>query len=205
MENWITEIMNQFGYMGIFLLIAIENLFPPIPSEVILTFGGFMTTHSNLTIPGVIAYSTAGSVIGAILLYGVGAFFDVNRLSVIVEKYGRILRLTKQDIYKANDWFNKYGVWTVFFCRLVPLLRSLISIPAGTTRMNLVTFLLLTTIGSLIWNTILVYVGAAVGDSWESIVAYMDIYSNIVYVMLAVIILLTAFFFIRNRFLKRKS
>lgn len=204
MENWITEIMNQFGYMGIFLLIAIENLFPPIPSEVILTFGGFMTTHSNLTIPGVIAYSTAGSVIGAILLYGVGAFFDVNRLSVIVEKYGRILRLTKQDIYKANDWFNKYGVWTVFFCRLVPLLRSLISIPAGTTRMNLVTFLLLTTIGSLIWNTILVYVGAAVGDSWESIVAYMDIYSNIVYVMLAVIILLTAFFFIRKRFLKRK-
>ena len=98
MEHWITEVMNMYGYIGILLLIALENIFPPIPSEVILTFGGFMTTTSNMSIIGVIVFSTIGSVVGAIVLYGIGLLIDVNRLEKIVDKWGHILRLTSKDI-----------------------------------------------------------------------------------------------------------
>ncbi len=178
--------MDQFGYFGVFLLIMIENVFPPIPSEVILTFGGFMTTYSDMTRVGVIIAATAGSVIGAMILYSIGLFLDVARLEKIVDRWGGVLRLTRKDIHKADAWFDKYGPWTVLLCRLVPLIRSLISIPAGMSNMNFPLFILLTTIGSLIWNTALVTIGAAVGDNWQSIVHYMDIYSNIAYVLLVI-------------------
>ncbi|PLR86356.1 alkaline phosphatase [Bacillus canaveralius] len=204
MENWITEIMNNYGYMGIFLLIALENIFPPIPSEVILTFGGFMTTTSNMSITGVVAVSTLGSVAGAAVLYWVGLLINIERIEKIVEKWGHILRLTKKDVHKANEWFDRYGVWTVFFCRLIPLIRSLISVPAGMARMNFGIFLIFTTAGTLIWNIILVNIGAAVGSSWETIVGYMDIYSNVVYAILAVILILFAALFIKNRLITKK-
>lgn len=187
MENWITDIMSQYGYIGIFLLIMLENIFPPIPSEVILTFGGYMTTQSEMTTMGVILVSTAGSVVGAVILYGVGLLMDVSRLEKIVDRWGRVLRLTRKDIYKADSWFDKYGIWTVLFCRLIPLIRSLISIPAGMSNMKFGLFLLFTTLGTLIWNTILVSVGAAVGDNWESIVGVMDVYSNIAYVLIIIV------------------
>lgn len=186
MENWITEFMDQFGYFGVFLLIMIENVFPPIPSEVILTFGGFMTTYSDMTRMGVIIAATVGSIIGAMILYSIGLFLDVARLEKIVDRWGGVLRLTRKDIRKADAWFDKYGPWTVLLCRLVPLIRSLISIPAGMSNMNFSLFILLTTIGSLIWNTALVMIGAAVGDNWQSIVHYMDIYSNVAYALLAI-------------------
>ena len=186
MENWITDIMSQYGYLGIFLLIMLENIFPPIPSEVILTFGGYMTTQSDMTAMGVILVSTAGSVAGAVILYGLGLQLDVKRLEKIVDRYGRVLRLTRKDIHKADSWFDKYGIWTVLFCRLIPLIRSLISIPAGMSNMKFGLFLLFTTVGTLIWNTILVSVGAAVGDNWESIVGVMDVYSNIVYLLIVI-------------------
>lgn len=186
MENWITDFMSEFGYFGVFLLIMLENIFPPIPSEVILTFGGFMTTFSNMTVLGVIIAATLGAVAGAIILFGIGKLLNVERLEKIIDRYGRILRLTKEDIHKADNWFDRYGIWTVLFCRVVPLIRSLISIPAGMSDMKFGTFLLFTTIGTIIWNTVLVLVGAAVGDNWESIVSYMDIYSNITYAVLGV-------------------
>ena len=184
MENWITEFMSEFGYFGVLFLIMLENIFPPIPSEVILTFGGFMTTKSDMTQLGVIVAATVGSVVGAMILYSVGLLIDVSRLEKIVDRWGHLLRLTRKDIHKADAWFDKYGPWTVFFCRLVPLIRSLISIPAGMSNMNFPLFILLTTLGSLLWNGILVSVGVAVGDNWESIVYYMDIYSNIAYVLI---------------------
>ncbi|QED48296.1 DedA family protein [Cytobacillus dafuensis] len=199
MENWITEVMNMYGYIGILLLIALENILPPIPSEVILTFGGFMTTTSNMSIIGVIAVSTVGSVIGAIALYGIGLLIDVNRLGKIVDKWGYILRLTSKDIDKANAWFHKFGVWTVLLGRLVPLVRSLISIPAGMAHMNFGIFLLFTTVGSLIWNSVLVTLGAAVGASWNTIVGYMDTYSNTTLLVLVVIFVLFIILFLKNR------
>ncbi|MGG3284202.1 DedA family protein [Paenibacillus solani] len=202
MDNWITDIMEKFGYIGIMLMIALENVFPPIPSEVILTFGGFMTTYSKLTVPGVIIAATIGSVVGAVILYGIGRLLDVERLEKIVDRWGHILRVKKEDIRKADAWFDKYGYWTVLFCRMIPLIRSLISIPAGMSNMKFGMFLLFTTIGTLIWNIILVAVGAAVGDSWENIVAFMDVYSNIAYAVIAVAVIAFLFIFFRKR---RKS
>ncbi|HLU22769.1 DedA family protein [Lederbergia graminis] len=199
MENWITEIMEQYGYTGILFLIALENVFPPIPSEVILTFGGFMTTHTKLTITGVVWFSTLGSLIGAVILYGIGYILKLERLEKIVDKWGHIIRLKREDLYKADAWFQKYGVWTVFFCRFVPLIRSLISIPAGMAKMNFGLFFLLTALGTFIWNVVLVNVGAAVGDSWEEIVGFMDIYSNIIYVILVVLFVAFIIIYIKKR------
>ncbi|MDU7476037.1 MAG: DedA family protein, partial [Paenibacillus macerans] len=113
--------MEQYGYFGIFLLIALENVFPPIPSEVILTFGGFMTTYTSLTPAGVILASTLGSILGAVILYGIGLLVNVDRLEGWVERYGRFLRLKKEDIRRADAWFDRYGYWTVLFCRMIPL------------------------------------------------------------------------------------
>ncbi|MCH1626311.1 DedA family protein [Ferdinandcohnia quinoae] len=199
MDNWITDFMEQFGYFGIFLMIALENVFPPIPSEVILTFGGVMTTTTNLTIPGVIIAATFGSVVGAIILYGIGRLLDVERLEKIIDRWGHILRVTKEDIHKADAWFDKYGYWTVFFCRMIPLIRSLISIPAGMSNMNFGLFLLFTTIGTLIWNIILVVVGAAVGENWTTIVHYMDIYSNITYAIIAAAVIIFIVLFYKSK------
>ncbi|MEK3882850.1 DedA family protein [Paenibacillus sp. PL2-23] len=198
MESWITEIMEKFGYMGILLLIALENLFPPIPSEVILTFGGFMTTYTSLTPLGVIVVATLGSLIGAIILYYIGRLLGVERLEGIVDRYGRVLRVKKGDIRKADAWFDKYGYWAVFLCRMVPLIRSLISLPAGMSGMRLVPFLFFTTIGTLIWNTILVSIGTAVGGNWEQIVEWMDVYSNIAYAVIAAAILVVVVLYIRR-------
>lgn len=202
MENWITDFMSQYGYLGIFLLIGIENLFPPIPSEVILTFGGFMTTFSELSVPGVVLFATLGSTVGAIVLYLIGYVLNESRVMRLVERWGKYVRLTTADVEKAYGWFSKYGLWTVFLCRLVPLLRSLISIPAGSARMNFPVFMILTIIGSLIWNTILVVIGSSVGNSWESIVEYMDVYSNFVYALLALGLLAVIFYLF---FRKKKS
>ncbi|WP_445491068.1 DedA family protein [Niallia sp. 03133] len=204
MENWITNTMEEFGYLGIFLLITLENIFPPIPSEVILTFGGFMTTYTNLTIFGVVAISTIGSVFGAVVLYWIGTLLDMNRVEKIVDRWGHIIRLSKEDLHKANNWFSKFGNWTVFFCRFIPLIRSLISLPAGMARMNFSIFLLLTTLGTLIWNFILIKIGAMVGGSWENIVQYMDVYSNAVYGIIAVAVIIAICLFIRKRLMKAK-
>jgi membrane protein DedA with SNARE-associated domain len=202
MDNWLTTFIEEYGYLGVMLLIALENIFPPIPSEVILTFGGFMTTTTNLSIIGVVIASTIGSVIGAGILYFIGLQLDVSRLEKIVDKWGKLLRLTKKDIHRADAWFDKYGPFTVFFCRFIPLIRSLISVPAGMSNMNIGLFFVLTTLGTLIWNIILVYLGASVGDSWEDIVYTMDIYSNIIYIILIVIIISVGFVFIRKRLIR---
>ncbi|MBM7573667.1 DedA family protein [Aquibacillus albus] len=190
MEHWLMDMMEQYGYLGIVFLVALENVFPPIPSEVILTFGGFLTTTSSLTIVGVVLSSTAGSVIGAIILYAIGLQLDVDRVERIVSKWGHILRVTKKDVYRADGWFTKYGAWTVFFCRFVPVVRSLISIPAGMSKMPMGLFLLLTTLGTLIWNTILVFLGASVGESWDVIIHYTDRYQDILEAIIVVLFIL---------------
>ncbi len=188
MENWLTDIMNEYGYFGVMLLIALENVFPPIPSEIILTFGGFMTVDSSMTIPGVVMAATAGSVIGAVILYWIGLQLDVERLEKIVDRWGHLLRVTKKDIHRADGWFDRYGPWTVFFCRFVPLIRSLISIPAGMSNMKFSLFLWLTTFGTLIWNIVLVSLGASLGNSWDVVVEYMEVYSRVIYIILFVLV-----------------
>ncbi|HAA9474421.1 TPA_asm: DedA family protein [Listeria monocytogenes] len=202
METWITSIMADFGYIGIFVLIMVENLFPPIPSEIILTFGGFMTTVTSLNVVMVIIVATLGSVVGAILLYKVASYFGKERLTKIVLKYGRILRLKESDIERAESFFLKYGSWAVFLCRMIPLIRSLISIPAGMTKMKMSRFLILTTAGSLLWNTVLIGLGAVLGESWNEIVVFMDSFSTIIYSIIAILVVVGLGFFFRARFKK---
>ncbi|HWT75264.1 MAG TPA: DedA family protein [Mobilitalea sp.] len=200
MQDWIIDIMNNFGYLGISLLVAIENIFPPIPSEIILTFGGFMTTTTNLSVFGVIVAATIGSVIGAIVLYGVGCLLPAERIAKILDgKLGKLLGFKKDDVYKAYDWFSKKGKISVLLCRCVPIVRSLISIPAGMAKMQFGMFLLLTTIGSLVWNTVLVNLGAIAGASWEKIVTGMDVYQTITIAVLGVIGLAILYLYIRFR------
>ena len=202
MQATIISIMNKFGYLGVFFLIAVENIFPPIPSEVILLFGGFMTTYSKLNIIGVIVSSTLGSLVGAIILYYIGKILNKERLKKIVKgKIGKILRLKAKDIDKADEWFDTKGNKTVFFCRFVPILRSLISIPAGISEMEMPKFLIYTIIGSAIWNSVLTILGSMVGKKWESIVDIFDKYSHIT--LFALIILFIIFVFIY--FKKRKN
>src|SRR5690606_9740496 len=177
------------GYLGLFLVMVIENLFPPIPSEVVLPFGGFWTTQSTLTVPLVILWATAGSLVGALILYAAGMVLPKERVIRIVERWGRWLRVKPQDIEKSFDWFDRYGKWTVFFGRMVPLVRSLISIPAGMARMNIPLFLFYTILGSLIWNTLLVGIGAALSKSWHLIAEWIDVFGNITYVILALIVI----------------
>ena len=200
MQEMIIEIMNNFGYLGVFLLIAIENVFPPIPSEVILLFGGFMTTFSDMNIIGVIIASTLGSILGAIVLYYIGKILNKERLKkIITSKPGKILRLKPEDIDKADNWFDTKGNKTVFFCRFVPIIRSLISIPAGMSEMPMKKFLIYTTAGSLIWNAALTIAGSIVGENWTSIVDIMDQYSHIILVLLIIIFIVAIIVFYKKR------
>lgn len=181
MEEIIISIMNQFGYLGIFLLITIENVFPPIPSEVILLFGGFMCTYSEMNSILVIIVATLGSLMGAIILYYVGKILNKERLKKIVHgKVGKVLRLKARDIDKADAWFDTKGSKTVFFCRFIPIVRSLISIPAGMSEMKMSKFLIYTFAGSIIWNSVLVLVGEKMGVHWEEILVILEQYSMIV-------------------------
>lgn len=191
MEAIIISMINKFGYLGIILLIAIENIFPPIPSEVILTFGGFATTISNITVIGTIIASTVGSVLGAMALYWIGRFLNEERIDKIADsKAGKVLGLEKQDIHKAFSWFDSKGKFAVFFGRFIPIVRSLVSIPAGMAKMAMIPFLILTTVGSLIWNTVLITLGRIAGASWSKIAGYVGGYSDIVLIGFIIIFIL---------------
>ena len=200
MQDLIIEIMNSFGYIGVFLLITIENVFPPIPSEVILLFGGFMTTYTSMNVIGVIIASTLGSVLGAIILYYIGKILNKERLKkIITSKPGKLLRLKPEDIDKADEWFDTKGNKTVFFCRFIPVIRSLISIPAGMSEMPMKKFLIYTTLGSLIWNAALTIAGSIVGENWTSILEIMDNYSHIIVILLAIIFVIAIIVFYSKR------
>ncbi len=179
MGNFVLSVMESWGYIGICFLIAIENIFPPIPSEVILTFGGFLTTYSALSPLGVIISATIGSLIGAIVLYYLGYFFS-DRLDKLFKS---------DDIAKANDWFKNKGCKAVLYCRFVPIVRSLVSIPAGINKMNMTIFLLYTSIGTIIWNTVLVYAGVILGSNWAYFASIISRYSKVVLVTIILIIL----------------
>ena len=187
MEQFVISMMEQFGYFGIFFLIFIENIFPPIPSEVVLLFGGFMTTNTQLHLLGMIIFSTLGSTAGAIVLYYIGKIFNKERLKRILSgKIGKVLRLKNSDIDKADQWFDTKGNKTVFFCRFIPVVRSLISIPAGMSEMPIPKFLIYTILGSLIWNMVLLFVGNKVGENWKAIVGIMSQYSHIILILLII-------------------
>jgi membrane protein DedA with SNARE-associated domain len=172
--NWATDIIDSIGLIGVALLVALENVFPPIPSELILLLAGFNVSEGRFDyVSGVIA-ATIGSVIGAYFLYGVGRLLDDDRMERFLAGIGRFVGLKKSDVHKGFVWFEKYGNYVVFFGRLIPVVRSVVSIPAGGDRMPLGKFTLLTASGSLIWNMVWVAVGWALGDQWEKAGAWGD-------------------------------
>lgn len=193
-------LMEQYGYPGIFLLIAVENIFPPIPSEIILPFGGFLTTYTRLTVFGVVFYSTLGSLAGALVLYGAGRIFNRERLMKLAAgPVGKALCLKPADVAKADGWFLKKGTKTVFFCRFIPIVRSLISVPAGMSRMPMGMFLAYTTAGTILWNMALVSLGAVLGESWGRIAYLVGEYSHIMLIVISISMLSGIIWFYRTR------
>ena len=204
MQELVIQIIEQWGYIGIAFLIAVENIFPPIPSEVILAFGGFMTSQTTLNAIGVIISATIGSTVGAIVLYLIGRILNKERLERIVSgKIGKVLRLKASDIEKADKWFDTKGQKTVFICRFIPIVRSLISIPAGMSEMNFIKFLLYTVLGSTIWNTVLVLLGKELGDSWERVVEVFNNFSHIILVVLIIVVVFGIFWFYKSKSKKK--
>lgn len=184
--DWVLELMDSIGGPGIALGIFLENLFPPIPSEVILPLAGFTAAQGRYSIVEAILWATLGSVAGALLLYGIGAALGMDRLKVIAHKMPLV---DVADIDKTDVWFTKHGPKAVFFGRFVPGIRSLISIPAGIDRMPLTQFLGYTTAGSLIWNSLFVWIGFQLGDRYELVEKYMDPISKVVYLLIILAVL----------------
>lgn len=173
--GWATGLMESLGAPGAGLAIALENLFPPLPSEVILPLAGFTASRGDMNLYAALVWTTIGSVVGALALYWVGALLGRDRTLAIAAK----LPLVKvADIEKTEAWFVRHGTKAVFFGRMIPVFRSLISVPAGVERMPVPTFLALTTLGSLLWNTIFVLAGYLLGENWHTVSDYVSMYSK---------------------------
>ena len=191
LAEWVTEVINSLGYLGVALLVALENVFPPIPSEIVLPFAGFVASDGDANLIGMIVAATIGSLIGALILYGVSAWVGPDRVGHIVIRYGRWLRLTTDDVVKAERWFDRYSNRAVLVCRCIPLIRSLISIPAGFRRMPLGQFVVYTTIGSAIWNSALIGAGYLLRSSWKDVEPVLSWFQ---YIVVAVVIVGSAWF-----------
>lgn len=174
MFNSFVDIVSQGGYLGVFLLMLAENVFPPIPSELIMPLAGFVSARGDLNIVLVILAGTAGSVAGALPWYYAGALFGRDRLKRMANRYGRWLTVSSVDIDVASLWFARHGAAAVFFGRLIPAIRTLISVPAGIVSMPLLPFLAYSTIGSLIWTALLAVTGYLLQSQYELVEQYID-------------------------------
>ncbi len=188
-SEWVLSIMAKFGYFGIIFAMFAENVFPPIPSEVIMPAAGFAASKGDLSLILVIGAGTLGAVLGALPLYYLGHIFDKQRLVSFTDNYGKYVFVKADDVISANDWFDRHGKMAVFFGRMVPGVRSLISIPAGMSKMPMLPFLLLTALGSSIWATILTLAGYYLGQNYEVIEGVLAPYSKIIVILLIVIII----------------
>ncbi len=190
MQEAFFQFISDFGYFAVAALILLENVFPPIPSEVILPLSGFLATQTDMSLGGVIAFATVGSVVGAYFLYGIGRLLSQKRLEGFFDtKPMRMLGFKSDDVSKAIGWFDRKGQITVLICRCIPVVRSLISIPAGTAKMNMVRFALYTLVGSLAWNAILCTLGFWAGGAWEQVTAQAEWVSDVVKVVIIVVAL----------------
>lgn len=190
LADWTVSLMDVIGAPGAGLAIALENLFPPLPSEIILPMAGLAASRGSFTLFEAIAWTTAGSVVGALLLYGLGALLGLYRLRAIVDKMPLV---HVEDVDKTVAWFERHGGKAVFFGRMIPIFRSLISIPAGVVRMPMWRFFLLSLAGSLIWNTVFVLCGFFLGEAWPVVEQYVDILQ---YVVIAVVAIAVVWFLI---------
>lgn len=195
MTNWLVELMEQAGGIGVGAAIALESIFPPIPSEIILPLAGFTAARGRLSLLEAIIWATIGSIVGAWVLYGVSRLIGLETINRIADK---IPGTSRQDIEKADRWFQRYGTWSVLFGRIIPIVRSLISIPAGLNKMGFLRFTGWTLLGSAVWNSLLIGLGYVLGGQWCSILGVLSIFENIVMVAIALGILLLIGRWVRN-------
>jgi membrane protein DedA with SNARE-associated domain len=186
--EWVTTVINTVGYAGVAFLVALESVFPPIPSEVVLPLAGFVAGRGDASLVGMIVAATIGSVVGAWALYGIAAWIGQERLRRVILRYGGWLGVKDHDITRAEEWFDRRSNLAVAVGRCVPLIRSLVSIPAGFRRMPLVRFTLLTAAGSLVWNAALIGAGAALGDNWEQVGKVIERFQLVVVVVIVAVV-----------------
>jgi membrane protein DedA with SNARE-associated domain len=216
LANWVQDVINQFGYLGVALLVVIENVFPPIPSEIVLPFAGFVAqqgasavnatadaAQSDTTVVGMMIAATVGSVVGALILYFVSAAIGPERLRGFVERFGKWFGVKSLDLVRAEEWFDRRSSAAVLVGRCVPLIRSIVSIPAGFRRMKLTSFVVLTAIGSAVWNIALIGAGSVLGDQWERVGEYVGVFQWLV--IAAVLLLLVRFVVSRLKNRRRKT
>ncbi|GAA1432649.1 hypothetical protein GCM10009616_22610 [Microlunatus lacustris] len=183
--GWAERVITALGEWGVGLLVLLETVFPPLPSEVILPLAGFLTSQGAISLPLVVATATAGAWLGALLLYGLGARLGLDRS---IRVLARLPLVDREDFERASAWFDRHGRASIFFGRLIPGVRSLISLPAGAARMSLITFSLFTVAGSGVWNTLLIGAGAALGGSYATVAEYADLLNYLVYAALALLV-----------------
>jgi membrane protein DedA with SNARE-associated domain len=180
MSEWINNLMSSLGYWGIGLLMFLENLFPPIPSELIMPLAGFTVAQGKMNFGIAVFAGTVGTMIGTYAWYFLGKLVNYQRLQIWTDRYGKWIHVTANDIDRVNDWFNKYGAKAVFFGRMVPGIRTLISLPAGINNMPIVTFTIYSIIGTAIWTVALTAAGFLLGENYASIEQYLAPISKLV-------------------------
>jgi len=182
--EWVTDVVETLGYGGVAFLVALESVFPPIPSEIVLPLAGFVAGRGDASFPGMVVAATVGSIVGAWILYGASWAIGPVRLEAIVARYGRWLGVKEGDLQRAESWFDRRGGSAVLLGRCVPLIRSIVSIPAGFRRMPLVRFTLLTALGSFVWNLALIGAGVALGDRWEEVGSVVGLLQTAVIILI---------------------
>lgn len=187
MAEWVMSLIGAAGYAGVVLLMVVENLFPPIPSEIIMPLAGYMATRGELSFAGVVAAGTIGATLGTTPLYYAGARLGEERLKALADRHGRWLTVSREDIERAGHWFDRHGGVAVFFCRLVPGVRSLVSVPAGIRGMGFGRFLCYTAAGSAVWTALLAAAGYALGANFGRVEKYLDPVSWVVFGLIAVL------------------
>ena len=183
--DWIISLMEAIGAPGVGLGVFLENIFPPTPSEVILPLAGFTSSQGSMNVIAAFIWATVGSMVGAYVLYYLGAAIGADRLRKIAD---RMWLVKVSDVDGALAWFDKYGKISILLGRVIPGIRSLISIPAGIDRMNPLTFGFYTLIGSSVWNALLIYCGWVLGENWHMVEGVIDQYSKVVYALVALVL-----------------
>ena len=199
LATWVQDVIESLGYLGVAILVIVENLFPPIPSEIVLPFAGFVAQRGDASVVVMILAATIGSVVGALILYYISSAIGPDRLRLFVVRFGKWFGVKESDLTRAEEWFDRRSTTAVLVGRCVPLIRSIVSIPAGFRRMKIVPFALYTFIGSAVWNIVLIGAGAILGDNWDVVGEYVGIFQYVVIAVIGLALIRFAFTVIKRR------
>jgi membrane protein DedA with SNARE-associated domain len=199
LASWVQDVIEQLGYLGVALLVVLENVFPPIPSEIVLPFAGFVAQQGSDSVVLMILAATVGSVIGALIMYWIAAVIGDERLHAFTRRFGKWVQIREADLTRAEEWFDRHAMSAVLVGRCVPLIRSVVSIPAGFRRMKLIPYIAYTFLGSLVWNIALVGAGAVLGENWERVEPVVATFQWIVIVVILAGIARLAYVVVQRR------